>query len=169
VRRLVLATLAVALLAAAPAAAAEYVFDVPKLVRKPLIAVKKGTELPVLLPSRFTTEHRRLFSEGRGRTNRYEFTIGAVRDCGTATACYVAGFRARRGGRAESGGRRVALADGRRGTFHRSRCGASCGPASLEWVQNGVLYEVEGKLGTQRTERTVLTRLANSAIKNGPR
>jgi hypothetical protein len=36
-------------------------------------------------------------------------------------------------------------------------------------VQNGVLYEVEGKLGTQRTERTVLTRLANSAIKNGPR
>ena len=168
-RRLLLATTLIALLAAGPAAAAEFVFEVPKLVRKPLIAVKKATELPVLLPSRFTTEHRRLFSEGRGRANRYEFTIGAARDCGTSTACYVVGFRARRGGTPESGGRRVALADGRRGRFHRSRCGASCGPASLEWVQGGVLYEVEGKLGTRRTERTVLTRLANSAIKNGPR
>ena len=32
-----------------------------------------------------------------------------------------------------------------------------------------MLYEVEGKLGTQRSERKVLTRLANSAIRNGAR
>ena len=32
-----------------------------------------------------------------------------------------------------------------------------------------MLYEIEAKLGTQRTERKILTRLANSAIRNGPR
>ena len=32
-----------------------------------------------------------------------------------------------------------------------------------------MLYEVEAKLGTQSTERKVLTRLANSAIRNGKR
>ena len=32
-----------------------------------------------------------------------------------------------------------------------------------------MLYEVDGKLGTQRTERKILTRLANSAIRNGAR
>ena len=32
-----------------------------------------------------------------------------------------------------------------------------------------MLYEVEGKLGTQKSERKILTRLANSAIRNGER
>ena len=143
-------------------------FDIPELVEKPLIAVNKATDLPVLLPSRLTTQQRKLYSSGRGSKDRYSFEIGAVRGCGTATACYVAGFRARRGG-TPAEGREVELAKGLTGSFQRSRCGASCGPARLQWVQKGVLYEVEGKLGTQRTERTVLRRLANSAIRNGPR
>jgi hypothetical protein len=115
-----------------------------------------------------TTEHRKLFSEGRGRASRYEFEIGAVRDCGTATACHVAGFRARRGGK-PSNTKKVELAKGRIGYFRPMSCGASCAAPSLEWVQGGVLYEVEAKLGTQRTERKILVRLANSAIRNGPR
>jgi len=32
-----------------------------------------------------------------------------------------------------------------------------------------VLYTVEGKFGTKKTEKRVLTRLANSAIGKGPR
>jgi hypothetical protein len=36
-------------------------------------------------------------------------------------------------------------------------------------VQDGVLYELEAKLGTQKTERKLLTKLANSAIRNGAR
>lgn len=167
-RRLAFLTALLALLVAAPAWAATYVYEIPKLVRKPLIAVKKGTEIPVLLPSRLTTEHRKLFSEGRGRANRYEFEIGAVRNCGTATACHVAGFRARRAGK-PSNTKKVKLAKGRSGYFRPTRCGASCGAPSLEWVQDGVLYEVEAKLGTQRTERKILVRLANSAIRNGAR
>lgn len=167
-RRIALFTALFALLAPASASAAPVVYDVPELVAKPLKAVKKASKVPVLLPSRLSTEHRKLFSEGKGRANRYSFTLGAVRGCGTATACYVAGFSARRGGKVGSG-RKVTLAKGRKGVFSKSRCGASCGPASLEWVQDGVLYEVEGKLGTQQNERKVLTRLANSAIRNGAR
>jgi hypothetical protein len=167
-RRIALFTALFALLIPSSASAAPYVYDIPELVAKPLKAVKRATKLPVLLPSRMTTEHRRLFSQGKGRANRYSFEIGAVRNCGTATACYVAGFRARRGGKAGSG-RKVKLAKGVTGYFERSRCGASCGPATLAWVQDGVLYEVEGKLGTQKSERKLLTRLANSAIRNGER
>jgi hypothetical protein len=32
-----------------------------------------------------------------------------------------------------------------------------------------VLYTIDAKLGTRRTDRRILTRLANSAIRNGPR
>ncbi|HYH89214.1 MAG TPA: hypothetical protein VEX67_08270 [Solirubrobacteraceae bacterium] len=167
-KRLFLLTVFVALLAPASASAATYVFNIPQLVEKPLVAVKKTTKLPVLLPSRMTTEQRRLFSEGRGRANRYEFEIGAVKDCGTATACYVAGFRARKGGK-PSATRKVQLANDRTGYYRPTSCGASCAAPSIEWVQGGVLYEVEAKLGTQKTERKVLTRLANSAIRNGKR
>lgn len=167
-RRIALFTALFALLVPASASAAPFMYDIPELVAKPLKAVKRATTVPVLLPSRLTTEHRRLYSQGKGRADRYEFTIGAVRNCGTATACYVAGFRARRGGKVGSG-RKVKLAKRLSGSFQPSRCGASCGPASLEWIQDGVLYAVEGKLGTQKTERKILTRLANSAIRNGDR
>ena len=152
----------------ASASAAAFVFDVPDLVAKPLIAVKKGTDVPVLLPSRMTTEHHKLYSAGKGRANRYEFEIGAVRNCHSATACFVADFRGRRGGKA-SGKRKVKLADGHRGWFRPTSCGASCAAPGIEWEQDGVLYEIEAKLGTKKTERRILTRLANSAIRNGPR
>ena len=117
--RLLLLTALIALLAPASASAATFIYDVPDLVEKPLIAVKKATKIPVLLPSRMTTEHRRLFSEGRGRTNRYEFEIGAVRNCGTATACHVASFRARRGGKPTRHRARSRSPSGRTGYYRR--------------------------------------------------
>ena len=166
-RRIALLTALVALLVPAAASAASFVFDVPKLVERPLIAVKKGTDLPVLLPSRLTTEQRKLFSSGKGTNNRYEFEIGAVRNCHSATACFVADFRARRGGKPS--GKKVRLAKGTTGYFHPTSCGASCASPGIEWVQRGVWYSIEAKLGTQKTERKLLTRLANSAIKNGAR
>ena len=166
-RRIAFLTALVALLIPAAASAASFAFDVPKLVARPLIAVKKGTDIPVLLPSRLTSEQRKLFSSGKGSTNRYEFEIGAVRGCHSATACFVADFRARRGGKPS--GKKVRLAKGTTGYFHPTSCGASCASPGIEWVHHGVWYSLEAKLGTKKTERKVLTRLANSAIKNGPR
>ena len=166
-RFLLLCALA-ALLAPASASAAAFVYDVPELVAKPLIAVNKASTLDVLLPTRMTTHLKRLYSEGRGRTSSYKFEIGAVRNCHSATACFVASFRARRGAK-PSNPRKVKLRGGRRGYFRPLSCGASCAPPSLEWVQDGVLYTIEAKLGTKTTERKILVRLANSAIANGPR
>ncbi len=166
-RRIALLTALIALLVPSAASAASFVYDVPKLLERPLIAVKKGTDIPVLLPSRLTSEQRRLFSSGKGSTNRYEFEIGAVRNCHSATACFVADFRARRGGKAS--GKKVTLAKGTTGYFHPTSCGASCASPGIEWVRHGVWYSIEAKLGTKKTERKVLTRLADSAIKNGAR
>jgi hypothetical protein len=166
-RRIAIFTALLALLAPSSASAAPYAFDIPELVGKPLKAVKQATSIPVLLPSRLTTEHRKLFSAGEGRANRYEFEIGAVRNCRSATACFVADFRARRGGKAS--GKTVKLAQGTTGYFHPTSCGASCASPGIEWVTDGVWYSIEAKLGTKQTERKILTRLANSAIRNGAR
>jgi hypothetical protein len=156
-----------ALSAPATASATTYTYDVPDLVERPLRAVKQATSIDVLLPSRFTSDRPKLYSEGRGRGGTYRFEIGAVRRCGGANACYIASFRAKRGAR-PSNPRKVELKD-RRGYFQPLRCGASCAPPSIQWVKKGVLYTIEGKFGTKKTERRVLIRLANSALAKGPR
>ena len=166
--RLFLLTLLAVLLAPAAASAATYIYDVPELVERPLIAVKQAAKFDVLLPSQFTSEHRKLYSQGSGRAGSYRFDIGSVKGCGTATACFVASFRARRGGK-PTNTRKVELRGDRRGYFRPLKCGASCAAPSLQWVQEGVLYTIEGKFGTKETERRVLIRLANSAIGKGAR
>jgi hypothetical protein len=115
-----------------------------------------------------TTDFRRLYSEGEGRRNSYRFQIGATRNCHGAGACFVAELRGRRGAK-PSNPRKVTLRGGRHGWFRPLRCGASCAAPSLEWVRRGVLYTIEAKLGTRSTDRRILTRLANSALRNGPR
>jgi hypothetical protein len=168
VRRLILIPIAVALLAPAAAAAATFTYDVPHLVHRPLAAIKKITTIDVLLPGQIRTEFRRLYSEGEGRSGSYRLEVGATRNCGGAGACFVAELRGRRGAK-PSNPRKVTLRGGRRGYFRPLRCGASCAAPSIEWVRRGVLYTIEAKLGTKRSDRRILTRLANSAIRNGPR
>jgi hypothetical protein len=168
VTRLFLITIVLALSAPATASAATYIYDVPDLVARPLAAVKEATTIDVLLPSQFTSDRPKLYSEGRGRGGSYRFEIGAIRHCGGAGACFIASFRAKRGAK-PSNPRKVALRGGRRGYFQPLRCGASCAPPSIEWVQDGVRYTIEGKFGTKKSERSVLTRLANSAIGKGAR
>ena len=158
----------VALCAPATASAATYIYDVPDLVERPLKAIKKGTSIDVLLPSTFRSDRPKLYSEGRGRGGSYRFDIGAVRHCGGANACFIASFRAKRGAK-PTNPRKVKLGRGHRGYFQPLRCGASCAPPSIEWVRKGVLYTIEGKFGTKKTERRILVRLANSAIRRGAR
>jgi hypothetical protein len=143
-------------------------YDVVKLLERPIKAVKRGSDLDVLLPSRMSTDIRRLFSVGRGRPGRYEFEIASARDCNSATACFVAAFTARRGA-LPTATRAVELAEGRMGFYRPMRCGASCAPPSLEWLEDDVLHTIEAKLGTRSTDRRILTRMANSAIRHGPR
>jgi len=159
-RILLLALFSFAVLA--PAASARTV-DVPKLFANQLERARARTDVPVLLPQAMRADFRRFFPEGRTTANAWRFDAGAVRGCHQATACFIAEFAAVRGER-PSGGRRVALVRGRAGRFHPLSCGASCSPASIEWRERGALYSIQAKVAKRE-----LVRMANSAVRNGPR
>jgi hypothetical protein len=105
---------------------------------------------------------------GRARPGRWRFQIGAVPGCRGASACFIAEFRARRRARPRND-RTLKLIRGRTGYYAPLRCGASCAPPSIEWRDHRVLYTIEAKVGTRRTERRLLVRMANSAIRHGAR
>jgi len=164
-RRILLLGLAAALLPAAPApAAATRDVDLPQLFSKQLERARLQTSVPILLPQTLRSSFRRHVPEGRAVAGAWRFDIGAVRDCGTATACFIAEFRGVRGGR-PSAPRTVKLALGRTGFYRPSRCGASCSAPSVQWRERHTLYTVEAKVRGRRP----LVRMANSAIRNGPR
>ena len=159
---------AVAALLLAPAAASAKTIDLPDLFANVLPRVKAKTEVPVLLPQRYITDAKKNFPSGSATKKRYTLSIGAIRHCGGATACFVADFAARRGAK-PSFARKVKLAGGRTGYFKPLTCGASCSPPMLEWRQGGVLYWIQAHAGTAKQEKRRLRRLANSAIRHGAR
>jgi hypothetical protein len=167
-RRTVLVALAATLILASPAPAATRAVDLPRLFAQQLEVARAQTTLPILLPQTLRSSFRRHFPEGRADADAWRFDIGAVRRCRTATACFIAEFRGVRG-RRPSNPRTVKLARGRTGYFQPLRCGASCAPPSVQWRQHGALYTIEAKVGSRRTERRELVRMANSAIRNGAR
>jgi hypothetical protein len=140
--------------------------DLPGLFSKQITKAKAKTDVPILLPQKLRSDFRRHFPEGTARTNRWQFDIGAVRGCHEATVCFIADFEGRRHGR-PSGERTVLLARGRTGFFTPLSCGASCSPPSIEWRERGATYRIQAKV--IGPERRALVRLANSAIRRGPR
>jgi hypothetical protein len=155
------------LLAAAPAEAAKVrSVDIPKLFAKQITKAKAKTTVPILLPEVFRSDFKRHFPEGSSRAKGWTFDIGAVRGCHTATACFIAEFAARHGGK-PGGDRTVQLARGRTGFFTPLSCGGSCSPPSIEWRERGAVYRIQAKVLGR--ERRALVKLANSAIRRGPR
>jgi hypothetical protein len=167
-RRFLVLTLLAGLLLASPAAARTYRVDVPDAVRKQVREAKPDLTVPILLPSRMPSERRRLYGSGGGSGGSYAFGLANVPNCGGANACSVATFSGTRGGRA-TGRSRVALTGGLVGRFTPLQCGASCAPPSIEWVSSGVLYAIQADVGPERVEKRRLVRMADSAIRNGPR
>ncbi len=157
--------LALALLAALASAAggATRSVDLPALFATQIGRAHAQTEVPILLPQTMRSDFRRHFAEGRARPSAWRFDIGAARDCNQATACFVAEFKAVRDGR-PTARRTIRLARGRTGHFTPSRCGASCSPPSIAWRERHALYSIQAKVVKRE-----LVRMANSAIRNGPR
>jgi hypothetical protein len=122
----------------------------------------------VLLPQRYVSDSKKNVPTGHARKRAYTLSIGAIRHCGGATACFVADFAAKRGAK-PSFTRKVRLVGGRTGYFKPLTCGASCSPPMLEWRQGGVLYWIQAHAGTAGQEKRRLRRMANSAIRHGPR
>jgi hypothetical protein len=167
-RRLLLLALLVVGLLATPAVARTFSVDVPATLAEDVATVKGRTDIPVLLPSRLRAERRRVYPSGVATDDGWALGLDYARDCGGANACGFASFTAERGAR-PGFRRRVTLANGRRGYFKPLTCGASCSPPAIEWLEGDVLYSISAQVGSKRTERRLLIRAANSAIKNGPR
>jgi hypothetical protein len=160
--------IAVAALLLAPAAAPAKTIDLPDLFANVLPRVKAKTNVPVLLPQRYVSDSKKNVPTGRASKRAYTLSIGAIRHCGGATACFIADFAAKRGAK-PSFTRKVKLVGGRTGYFKPLTCGASCSPPMLEWRQGGVLYWIQAHAGTAGQEKRRLRRMANSAIRHGPR
>jgi hypothetical protein len=163
-----LALSAFALVLAGLAAAATRDVDLPRLFAKQIRSAKEHTGVPVRLPQKLPSDFSHHYPEGEAHSGRWTFDIGAVRNCHLATACFIAQFRGVRGGR-PGNVRKVTLVGGRTGYFRPLSCGASCSPPSIEWRQHGVLYTIQANVGGKRTERRILVRMADSAIRHGPR
>jgi hypothetical protein len=148
--------------------AATHPVDVPRTLAPVLPAVKARTELTVLLPAAMPSERSTLYPSATAGRARYSLELSDIPDCGSATACFEADFRATRRGR-PFGARAVALARGRTARFQPLSCGASCSPPSISWRERGALYTIQANVGTRRSERRILIRMANSAIRAGAR
>ncbi len=166
-RYLVLAAAAATAAAlAVPALAAPSKVNVPAKFGKKLTAVRMTSEIDLRLPSRLEAPvrasrvHGAIESLGRGR---YHLSLGVGRNCHEATACYIASFFGRKGGKLRLP-RKVQLATGINGRFAPISCGASCAPAQIQWREDRVRYEIDYK-GSKRE----LKALANSAIRAGDR
>jgi hypothetical protein len=160
----------VAGLACAGTAAAQSItrVDVPEALSAQVDRINDRSDHPVLLPSRLPSEQATLYPSGGRSRGGYDLELAAAPDCGGANACFVAMFTAQRGG--EPAGRtRLRLANGRRGWFTPTGCGASCSPPQIQWRERGYAYTIQARVGTGGTERREMVRLANSAIINGPR
>ena len=156
---------ACALLALAPSAsAATRDVDLPALFTKQIARAKERTTVPILLPQKLRSDFKRHHPAGKANAGGWHFDIGAVRGCHTATVCFIAEFRGIRGAK-PSAPRTLRLARGRTGYFRPSKCGASCSPPSIKWRERGTLFSISAKVAGRRP----LVRMANSAIRNGPR
>jgi hypothetical protein len=155
------------LLALMAAAAAMHAVDVPKTLGQNRIdAQKTRTGLTVLLPQTIQTEFKKVYANALpAGKDRYGLVIGAAPGCNGAQVCGIATFSAVKGLK-PTGGKKVKLAKGRKGRYHKSACGASCSFPSIEWRERGALYHVDYK---ESTGIKNMKRLANSAIRKGPR
>jgi hypothetical protein len=164
-RALLIAVLALLLV---PAGASATTIDVPHLFADVLPHVKAITRVPILLPQRYASDAKKNFPSAAAFKKRYALSISAVKNCGGATACFVAEFAARKGAK-PSFKKKVKLAHGHTGYFKPLTCGASCSPPMLEWRQGGVLYWIQAHAGSAQQEKKRLVRMANSAIAHGAR
>jgi len=164
-RALLIVTAAAALLAAAPALAR---VSLPSLFARQIHTINAAAHAPaVLLPRSMPLDAKHLFASGGTSHSGYDLSLAAARNCGGATACFVAEFMAVKGGKVF--GTRVTVKGASRAGFIPLSCGASCSPPQIDFVWHGVLYTIQANLNTKQHDRAALIAAAQSAIAAGPR
>jgi hypothetical protein len=140
-----------------------------EIFRKGLLKLKQETGVPILLPSELPELPRSIYASSKGDHNSYSIRLSSIPNC-TANACFIGFFQANRG-KKPSFDQTVPLTKNLRGYYQPVSCGGSCSPPAIEWVYEGVLYEVQLRF-SRRDEagtKSALLQIVNSAIKAGPR
>ena len=165
-RRSILAAVVLVGLLLAPAAQGRT--TIPALFSRQVRAIDRAPGTPaVLLPATMPLDAAHRFAAGGRSGSGYDLSIGAVRGCGGADACFVAEFTASR--TTAVFGRRVKVRGALRAGFVALSCGASCSPPQIDFVVHGVRYTIQANLKTSRRDRAALVQAAQAAIAAGPR
>jgi hypothetical protein len=143
----------------------------PASVFKPAVAqIQSRTHVPILLPSKLpSAAPERDIKAATGEATEEEYFISLYYS-EDRNASYAAGFGGSKrifGPRDLPNTRRVILSGGRAGRFRPVSCGGSCGPANLWWEQDGAMYQIQIKLGSDLAERDqekILVETANSVV-----
>jgi hypothetical protein len=140
----------------------------PGLLTGTVNEVKEQTPLPILIPDNFYSDFDPVYPSGVGDRRSYSIGLAGAPDCGGATACFAADFSAQKGGTPFGRGK-VTLIRGRKGRYQPLSCGASCSPPSISWKERGVTYSIQAKVSGTASDRRLLVKMANEAIRRGPR
>src|SRR5918998_5328256 len=160
-RALRLSALALIAVFAAVAVADAATYRIPRVLRDDLKRVGPRTDVPIRIPTRMNLDYGKgVYGEGSGTKRKYTFEVNATDECG-ANVCFLAQFTGERGGE-PSFTREVALARGITGYYKPLTCGGSCSPPMIEWVQGGVLYSIQAKVGVpgRKRQRRAMVRAA---------
>lgn len=128
--------------------------DIRTPVPEPFAGIEEAlreTGVPIRLPGELPTDEGPIFVELREVGNDgYRVEVALAEDCRGATACRYLEFEARRlDDRGDPlPGEPVELDRGIQGFFEDFACAASCGDASLRWIEDGVLYAFHLKAGS---------------------
>ena len=166
-RRSLILIVAVLATASTALAASNHTVTLPSVFKAQLATLHAKGIGPILLPQTLTSEAKHVYPTVTTLGHGYELDLGAVKGCRGANACFVAEFSASR--RQPFGPTRVTLAHGIIGHFKPLTCGGSCSPPSIEFVQSGFTYSIQANVGTEKTEKSILVSMANSAIEHGAR
>jgi len=133
--------------------------------------IQSQTRIPILLPSKLPSaipEKDIKVATGEVREDGYFISLYFSEDGGDAA--FASGF----GGSTRIFGpkdlpntRAVALSGGRTGMFRPVSCGGSCAPANLWWEQNGVMYQIQIKLGSgspEKDQEKIVVETANLTV-----
>ena len=140
----------------------------PGVLTDTVTEVKQQTPLPILLPDNFYSDFDPVYPSGTGSSKEYSIGLAGAPDCGGANACFAASFSGEKGGSPYGRGK-VTLAKGRHGRYQPLSCGASCSPPSISWKERGVTYTIQAKVAGKLTDRQLLSKMANEAIRRGRR
>ena len=168
---LALAAFAAALLAVPATAGNTSVIRPPSIFAAKLDSVKTKSGIDVYLPARMRAFAPASRIKGRVATaedGTYDLELGIGSRCNGANACFIANFTGTRGVE-PAFARKARLTGGRTGYWKGITCGASCSPAEIQWNEGMVMYTIATKAVTKNKEKATLVKLANSAIKAGPR